>query len=98
MAGRGTDIAWDRREGSEAIQGQDADMKEINVMEIGGLHIIGSKRLSPDVSTGSCADALAAKAIRVVAVLLSLEDDLMRLSAGAHRGLDGSLVRKKARS
>ena len=45
-----------------------------------GLHIIGTERHEAGASTGSCADAPAARATRASSrFFLSLEDDLMRL-------------------
>ena len=81
MAGRGTDIklGGDVRD-PKASKVKDPDGKEINIMEIGGLHIIGSerhesRRIDRQLRgrSGRQGDPGASQ------FFLSLEDDLMRM-------------------
>src|SRR3569833_1248925 len=81
MAGRGTDIklGGDVRD-PKASKVKDPDGKEINIMEIGGLHIIGSerhesRRIDRQLRgrSGRQGDPGASQ------FFLSLEDDLMRI-------------------
>jgi preprotein translocase subunit SecA len=94
MAGRGTDIklGGDVRD-PKASKVKDPDGKEINIMEIGGLHIIGSerhesRRIDRQLRgrSGRQGDPGASQ------FFLSLEDDLMRMF-----GSERIAARRKAR-
>jgi preprotein translocase subunit SecA len=80
MAGRGTDIKLGEVKDPKPSKVKDPDGKDMNIMEIGGLHIIGSerhesRRIDRQLRgrSGRQGDPGASQ------FFLSLEDDLMRL-------------------